>query len=179
GKGTQSDKIIHTYNLMHLSTGDLLRTEIATNSELGKRAKSFIDKGELVPDEIAITMIRSKINSYKDVKGFIFDGFPRTVEQAQELDKILEKEKIPLSGMIALNVEREELLKRLAERAKVSGRSDDASLGIIKNRIDIYIKTTFPVMDFYKAQGKLQLISGIGSIEEIFERIKQAIDKIK
>ena len=179
GKGTQSDKLIEKYQLVHFSTGDILRAEIAAQSKLGLEAKAFMDKGELVPDEVVIGMIKAKVTANKDTKGFIFDGFPRTTAQAVELDKLLDDEGLSISGMIALDVEREELTKRLQKRAVVSGRPDDADINIINNRIDVYNKSTLPVMDFYKAQDKLQLIDGIGSIDRIFERVEEAIEKIK
>lgn len=179
GKGTQSDKIIETYNLVHFSTGDILRAEIAGETELGIKAKTFMDKGNLVPDEVVIGMIKSKVEANKDAKGFIFDGFPRTTAQAGELDKMLGDQGMAISGMIALDVEKDELVKRLQKRAEVSGRADDADINIINNRIDVYNKSTLPVMDFYKAQDKLQLIDGMGSIEDIFSRIETAISKIQ
>ncbi len=179
GKGTQSDKLIEKYQLVHFSTGDILRAEIASQSKLGMEAKAFMDKGELVPDEVVIGMIKAKVAANKDAKGFIFDGFPRTTAQAEALDKLLENEGLNISGMIALDVEKEELTKRLQKRAEVSGRPDDADISIINNRIDVYNKSTLPVMDFYKAQNKLQLIDGIGAIDTIFERIEAAIKNIK
>jgi len=179
GKGTQSDKIIRTYKLQHLSTGEILRAEIATQSELGKIAASFIDKGELVSDEIVIDMVKSKITVEKNETGYIFDGFPRTVKQAEELDKILEEVNSHISVTIALDVDQQELEKRLAARAKVSGRSDDTNMSIIRNRLDIYNKTTLPVLDFYKKQGKLQMIDGMGTIDEIFGRIQKVIEKFE
>ncbi|NJO90682.1 MAG: adenylate kinase [Chloroflexia bacterium] len=179
GKGTQSDKLIEKYKLVHFSTGDILRAEIASQSKLGLEAKAFMDKGELVPDEVVIGMIKAKVTANKEAKGFIFDGFPRTTAQAEALDKLLKGEGLNISGMIALDVERGELTKRLQKRAEVSGRPDDADIKIINNRIDVYNKSTLPVMDFYKAQDKLQLIDGIGAIETIFERIEAAIENIK
>jgi adenylate kinase len=179
GKGTQSDKLIEKYQLVHFSTGDILRSEIASQSKLGLEAKAFMDKGELVPDGVVIGMIKAKVATNKEAKGFIFDGFPRTTAQAEALDKLLEAEGLSISGMIALDVERGELTKRLQKRAEVSGRPDDADINIINNRIDVYNKSTFPVMDFYKAQDKLQLIDGIGTIEAIFERIEAALENIK
>jgi len=178
GKGTQSDKIIEKFKLVHFSTGDILRAEIAGQTELGLKAKAFMDKGELVPDAVVIGMIRSKVLANKSAKGFIFDGFPRTVAQAVELDKLLENEKIPVSVMVALEVEHTELVKRLQGRAKDSGRADDMDINIIENRISVYNKNTLPVMDFYKAQGKLSLIDGIGSIDSIFDRICLVLDSI-
>jgi adenylate kinase len=179
GKGTQSDKIIEIYRLVHFSTGDILRAEISSQTELGLKAKSFMDKGELVPDEVVIGMIRSKVLANKNAKGFIFDGFPRTVQQAIELDKLLQGEKIPVSVLVALDVEHNELVKRLQGRAKDSGRADDMDINVIENRIAVYNKNTLPVMDFYKAQGKLRLIDGIGSIDAIFDRICKVLEPIK
>ncbi len=179
GKGTQSDKIIEMYGLVHFSTGDILRAEITSQTDLGLKAKSFMDKGELVPDEVVIGMIRSKVLANKNAKGFIFDGFPRTVQQAVELDKLLEAEKMPVSVLVALDVEHNELVKRLQGRAKDSGRADDMDINVIENRIAVYNKNTLPVMDFYKAQGKLRLIDGIGSIDAIFERICKVLEPVK
>jgi len=179
GKGTQSDKIIDKYKLVHFSTGDILRAEITAKTDLGTKAKAFMDKGELVPDEVVIGMIKTKVLANKNAKGFIFDGFPRTVAQAIELDKLLENEKIPVSIMVALEVEHNELVKRLKGRAKDSGRADDMDVKIIENRIDVYNKNTLPVMDFYKAQGKLKLVDGIGSIDDIFDRICSALNGLE
>ncbi|MFN8257822.1 MAG: adenylate kinase [Bacteroidales bacterium] len=179
GKGTQSDKIIEKFKLVHFSTGDILRAEIASKTELGLKAKAFMDKGELVPDAVVIGMIKSKILANKNAKGFIFDGFPRTLAQAVELDKLLNSENIPVSVLIALDVEHDELVKRLLGRAKDSGRADDMDINVIENRIDVYNKNTLPVMDFYKDQGKLRLINGIGSIDEIFGRICKELESVK
>jgi adenylate kinase len=179
GKGTQSDKIIEKFKLVHFSTGDILRAEISSQTDLGLKAKAFMDKGELVPDQVVIGMIKAKVLANKNAKGFIFDGFPRTVAQAVELDKILDEEKIPVTLLIALDVEHSELVKRLQGRAKDSGRPDDMDLKIIENRIDVYNKNTLPVMDFYKDKGKLKLINGIGSIDDIFERINRVLVPFK
>ena len=179
GKGTQSDKMIEKFKLVHFSTGDILRAEIASRTDLGLKAKAFMDKGELVPDAVVIGMIKSKILANKNAKGFIFDGFPRTVAQAIELDKLLNSENIPVSVLIALDVEHDELVKRLQGRAKDSGRADDMDINVIENRIDVYNKNTLPVMDFYKEQGKLRLINGIGSIDEIFNRICKELESVK
>ena len=178
GKGTQSDLLIEAYQLVHFSTGDILRTEIAAKSKLGLKAKEFMDEGNLVPDEIVIGMIKAKVAANKEAKGFIFDGFPRTTAQAEELDKLLTKENMSISGMIALDVERNELVKRLQGRAKTSNRPDDADVNIINNRIDVYNKSTLPVMDFYRSQGKLQLVDGMGSVDDIFKRIETAVREI-
>jgi len=178
GKGTQSQNIIKKYELVHFSTGDILRAEIAAETDLGVIAKLYMDKGELVPDEVAIGMIKAKILANRNSKGFIFDGFPRTVTQANELDEILELEKMPVSVMIALDVEHNELVKRLNGRAFEGDRVDDKDIKIIENRLEIYRKTTYPVIDFYQAQGKFKLINGIGTMDTIFSRICAEIDKV-
>jgi adenylate kinase len=177
GKGTQSERLIKALNLVHLSTGDILRAEIAAETDLGKRAKSFMDKGELVPDEIVIGMIHHKISENRDVPGFIFDGFPRTVAQAEALDKMLDAEDLSISMLLALEVEYNELIKRLQGRSKESDRPDDKDISIIENRVKVYNNSTLPVMDFYKTQNKLHLINGMGTVEDIFQRIKLAIGK--
>jgi adenylate kinase len=173
GKGTQAEKIINKYNLKHLSTGDLLRAEIAGKTELGMKAKSIMDKGALVPDEIVIGMIDKRIHE-KDPKGFIFDGFPRTVAQAESLDKMLSGRKTSISLMISLDVKRQELINRLLKRGKEQGRSDD-NLETIENRIKVYENQTKPVINYYDKQGKARYIDGMGSIEEIFKRIEKVI----
>ncbi len=178
GKGTQSEMLIAKYQLVHLSTGDILRGEIAAKSELGTRAKEFMDKGELVPDSIVIGMIENKLDKNKDAKGFIFDGFPRTTAQAQALDKLLEQKGTPISGMIALEVEHNELVKRLLNRGKDSGRADDQNQSVIENRITVYNRETSPLIDYYKAQSKFHSIYGIGSVEEIFGNICKVADKL-
>jgi adenylate kinase len=176
GKGTQSEKLITKYQLVHLSTGDILRAEIANKTKLGTEAKAFMDKGALVPDEVVIGMIASKIDSNKNAKGFIFDGFPRTTAQAEALDKMLAERKIPIKCMVSLEVEKEELLKRLLSRGLTSGRADDQNPEIIENRIKEYNNKTAPVIKFYESQGKFKGINGIGAIEEIFDRITKAIE---
>ncbi len=177
GKGTQSEKLIDKYKLLHLSTGDLLRYEINANTKLGLKAKTIMDKGELVSDEIVIGMIRNKISTNKNVKGFIFDGFPRTVAQAGALDKLLSELDNPITLMITLDVPREELIKRLLNRGEQTGRADD-NLQTIENRINVYMNQTSPVIDFYKNQGKYHPIKGIGSIEDIFNKIIKAIESV-
>ncbi len=179
GKGTQSENLIKTYNLAHISTGDLLRKEISTNTQLGYLAKQHIDKGELVPDDVIIGMIDSFLEKLdKKAKGVIFDGFPRTVEQAKALKETLQGYKTDVSIMLNLEVPEDELVTRLIERGKTSGRSDD-NLETIKKRIDVYNKQTKPVMDFYKKEGKLANINGVGSIEGIFGKISEAVDAVK
>lgn len=179
GKGTQSENLIARYGLVHLSTGDIFRANIKGETELGKLAKSFMDKGELVPDHVTISMLESEVSKHNNPKGFIFDGFPRTTAQAQALDKFLESNNTEISRMLALEVPEEELRVRLAHRATKSGRSDDADPAIIQNRIDVYQRETAPVAEYYKSQNKYVGIHGIGSIEVIFGRLSDAIDSIK
>jgi adenylate kinase len=176
GKGTQSQKLIEKYGLIHLSTGDLLRGEISQGTELGLEAKKLMDAGILVPDEVVIGMISHKLDANKDAKGFIFDGFPRTVAQAQVLDALLETKKAPISGMIALEVTDDELEHRLLLRGKDSGRPDDANPEVIRKRIKEYNDKTAPVAGFYKNQGKFKSINGIGSVDEIFDTIGKVIN---
>jgi adenylate kinase len=178
GKGTQSEKLIALYQLVHLSTGDIFRANIKGETELGKLAKSYIDKGELVPDSVTISMLESEVNKYESPKGFIFDGFPRTGAQAEALDQFLSSKKTEITCMLALEVEEEELRVRLLNRAKTSGRPDDANPEVIQNRIDVYNRETAPVADFYRGQGKYKGIDGIGSIEDISNRLFEAIEAI-
>jgi adenylate kinase len=175
GKGTQSQKLIEKYGLIHLSTGDLLRSEISQGTELGLEAKKLMDQGVLVPDEVVIGMISHKLDSNKDAKGFIFDGFPRTVAQAEALDSLLETKNAPISGMIALEVNDAELEHRLLLRGKESGRPDDANPEVIRKRIKEYNDKTAPVAEFYKNQNKLKSINGIGSLGDIFDSISTVI----
>jgi adenylate kinase len=176
GKGTQAEKIIDKYNLVHLSTGDILRSELAEKTELGLKAKKYMDKGELVPDEVVIDMIETKIDQNPGAKGFIFDGFPRTIAQAEALDKMLSKKNTPITAMLMLTVEHDELIKRLLNRGKDSGRKDDQNLSVIENRIKVYNNETAPLIDYYEKQGKYCAVQGMGSIEEIFERLCNTID---
>jgi adenylate kinase len=176
GKGTQSEKLISKYNLVHLSTGDILRSELKAQTLLGVEAKKFMDKGELVPDSVVIGMIESKVDQNLDAKGFIFDGFPRTTAQASALDELLTKKGLAITIMLALEVEKEELIKRLLLRGKDSGRADDQNPEIIENRIKVYNNETSPVISYYEKQGKFKSIYGIGSIDSIFESLCKAID---
>jgi adenylate kinase len=162
GKGTQAEFLTESYQLIHLSTGDLLRSEIAGRTQLGMEAKAYMEKGELVPDSVVIGMIKSKLDANKTAKGFIFDGFPRTVEQANELDKLLNENNIPISGMLSLEVEREELINRLMGRGLVSGRPDDQDQSVIENRINVYSQKTALLISYYNAQGKHFGINGMG-----------------
>ncbi|MFS2187585.1 adenylate kinase [Mucilaginibacter sp. Mucisp84] len=171
GKGTQSKKLIEKYDLIHLSTGDLLRGEISQGTALGLEAKKLMDDGKLVPDEVVIGMISNKLDANKEAKGFIFDGFPRTVAQAEALDQLLESKQSAISGMIALEVGDEELERRLLERGKESGRPDDANPEVIRKRIKEYNDKTAPVAGFYQQQDKFTSINGVGSVDEIFDAI--------
>ncbi|MGE5521169.1 MAG: adenylate kinase [Candidatus Dadabacteria bacterium] len=175
GKGTQSEKIVDKFGFVHLSTGNLLREEIAQKTPLGLQAKNFMDKGQLVPDEVVIGMIDSCIENHHDAKGFLFDGFPRTVAQAQALDRLLAVKKTAIHKVIALEVMEEELVKRLLLRGETSSRSDDRDESVIRKRFTVYKNETEPVAEYYKKEGKLQVIRGIGSIEEIFATIEALI----
>lgn len=179
GKGTQSEKLTAAYGLKHLSTGDLLRSEISRHTPLGMEAKNFMDQGRLVPDEVVIGMISSAMDSNPDAKGFLFDGFPRTAAQAEALDKLLELKGHPVLIMLALDVSEEELVKRLLKRGETSGRSDDNNEDIIRARIVEYHNKTTPVADHYKKLGKVAFIKGEGSIDGIFDSLCHEIDKRK
>jgi adenylate kinase len=176
GKGTQSERLISRYGLKHLSTGDILRSEIAQNTPLGLAAKNFMDKGQLVPDEVVIGMISSALDANPGAKGFLFDGFPRTAAQAEALDKLLELKNAPIAVMLALNVGEEELVKRLLKRGETSGRSDDTNVEIIKARITEYYNKTAAVADYYRQFNKVAMIKGEGSIDDIFQSLCREID---
>jgi adenylate kinase len=178
GKGTQAAFLSETFHLIHLSTGDLLRSEIAGQTKLGMEAKQFMDRGELVPDEVVIGMIRSKLHSAGDARGFIFDGFPRTVEQAIALDQMLTDNGTPISGMISLEVGHDELVARLMNRGEISGRSDDLNQAVIENRIDVYTRKTAPLIRYYQKQGKHFGIDGMGTIPEIAERLGNVVGRL-
>ncbi len=171
GKGTQSQNLISKYGLVHLSTGDLLRTEIARGTELGVKAKEIMDRGILVSDDIVIGMIENKLDANASANGFIFDGFPRTKAQAEALDDLLQKKGTAISCMLALEVDEAELTRRLLERGKESGRADDRDEATIKNRINEYNNKTLPLKEYYSAEGKYHSIHGIGSVSDIFNEI--------
>lgn len=179
GKGTQSEKLIEQYNLMHLSTGDILRAEKKAGSPLGKKAQEYSEKGLLVPDELVIALIEDKIKSNKQVNGFIFDGFPRTVAQAKALDVMLNTLSIPVSGMVALEVKEDELFTRLIKRGETSDRPDDKDPVIIKQRISVYNNETTPVAGFYSEQKKYYGVDGMLSIDEVFSLISNIVDTLK
>ena len=177
GKGTQSDNIVDKFGLIHLSTGNLLRQEITDRTPLGLQARNFMDKGQLVPDEVVIGMICSALENHPDAKGFLFDEFPRTIAQARALDNLLAHKKTPISLVLALEVSEDELVKRLVKRGETSGRSDDTNETIIRKRFSVYKNETEPVAEHYAAQGKLERIAGEGSIDEIFRNLSNAIER--
>lgn len=176
GKGTQSVKLAEKYNLKHLSTGDMLRAEISAGTELGKKVSTIMSKGELVPDEVVIEMIANKIDSEKDAAGFLFDGFPRTVTQTEELEKMLNQRGMKIDSMLILDVDHDELVKRLVLRADISGRPDDKNPDVIENRIDVYKSKTEPIIDYGRQRGIHRPVNGVGSIDEIFDRLCEHID---
>jgi adenylate kinase len=177
GKGTQSEKLIAKYGLKHLSTGDLLRSEIAASTALGMEAKKFIDKGELVPDEVVIDMISFSLQANAGAKGFLFDGFPRTEAQAKALDTLLELHDTEIAILLSLDVNEEELVKRLLNRGISSGRSDDTNEAVIHARIAEYVKKTSAVAKYYKQFDKVAHIEGEGTVDEIFHLLCTEIDK--
>ena len=179
GKGTQSERLIATYGLKHLSTGDLLRSEIAAQTQLGLEAKKIMDQGQLVSDEIVIGMIDAALEANPQAKGFLFDGFPRTTAQAEALDALLAKKDTAINVVLALQVGKEELVSRLLNRGKTSGRSDDTNEGVIRSRIEEYEKKTTAVADYYRQYDKVVLVEGEGSIDDIFAALSKEIDARK
>ena len=179
GKGTQAAFLKDKYNLAHISTGDIFRYNIKNETKLGKLAQSYMDKGDLVPDEVTIQMLQEEVEKNPNAEGFIFDGFPRTIAQAEALDAFLSSKGMRIHGTLALEADDEALIKRLVERGKVSGRTDDQDEEKIRNRFTEYNEKTAPLIAFYQAQGKYHPINGIGTIEEITTRLSETIDKIK
>ena len=177
GKGTQSERIVEKYGINHISTGDVLRAEIKNGTELGKTAKGYIDQGQLIPDELMIDILASVFDSFKDSKGVIFDGFPRTIAQAEALKKMLAERGQDVSVMVDLDVPEEELMVRLIKRGKGSGRADDNE-ETIKKRLHVYHSQTAPLIDWYKNEKKYQHINGLGTMEGIFAEICEAVDKL-
>ncbi|MDR3251839.1 MAG: adenylate kinase [Tannerella sp.] len=177
GKGTQSDLMKNNYNLAHISTGDVLRKEIRNETELGRIAKEYIDKGQLLPDELICDMLDKTLDALNDAKGVIFDGFPRTIPQAEALEAILNKRGAEVTVLLDLQVDDDELVKRLLERGKLSGRSDDNE-ETIQSRLKVYHTQTAPLAEYYKSKGKHVAIKGIGTIDEIFGRIDETINKL-
>ncbi len=178
GKGTQSARLITKHHLIHLSTGDILRGEIASGTPLGREAKKLMDHGILVPDEVVIGMIRNQLDSNPDANGFIFDGFPRTEAQADALDNLLTEKGTSITQMLSLNVDDEELIRRLLIRGQKSGRPDDANPVVIRKRIEEYNAKTAPLINYYKQQDKFTSISGEGSVDEIFSNLCDAIERL-
>jgi len=178
GKGTQAAHLVEKYQLLHISTGDMFRYEIGNQTELGQLAKSYMDQGQLVPDSVTISMLRKRVEDNPGVAGIIFDGFPRTVAQAEALDEMLTEMGTGISGLIALDVPDDEITQRILLRGETSGRSDDNDEAIIRKRIDEYNNKTTPVFDHYAKSGKSLKINGLGSIEDIFGRLCEAIDKL-
>jgi adenylate kinase len=179
GKGTQAEKLRDHYNLLHISTGDLLRAELKNETALGLEARKFMDKGELVPDAVMIGMIGNKIDEYAGkVKGIIFDGFPRTQPQADALDQLLAGKDTAITGVIALEVEEEEIVKRILNRGASSGRADDKDEATIRNRFNVYLRDTAPLAEHYRTHGKFSVVEGIGSVEDIFGGLCSAIDQL-
>lgn len=178
GKGTQAKQLVSRYQLLHISTGDLFRSEIGNKTPLGIEAKSYIDKGELVPDEVTIGMLRNKVEANKDVNGYIFDGFPRTIPQCEALDRLLQETGDEVTLLLMLSVSDEEIVSRLLERGKTSGRADDLNEEVIRKRIDVYKKETSPVYDYYNESGKSKTVDGMGQIDDIFSRLVLELEKV-
>ena len=178
GKGTQAELLKEKYNLKHISTGDLFRYNIKNQTDLGQLAKSYMDKGALVPDEVTIKMLNAKVEEHLDGNGFIFDGFPRTTPQAKSLNELMESKNAQINAMIALEVRDEILVERLLERGKTSGRKDDANEDVIKNRIKVYYNETEVLKEFYKKEDKYFGVDGVGSVSEITDRISRVIDSL-
>lgn len=179
GKGTQAAKLIEKYNLFHISTGDMFRYELSNNTELGQLARSYMDKGQLVPDSVTISMLQKRVKDNPNVKGFIFDGFPRTTAQAEALDTFLSESGQSIAGLIELVVNEDEIVKRILLRGASSGRADDNDEAIIRNRFEEYRNKTTPVGIHYAALGKAHKIEGVGSIEEIFDKLCETIDSLQ
>lgn len=177
GKGTQSVRLAEKYNLIHLSTGDMLRAEISAGTELGKKMSSIMSKGELVPDEVVIEMIAQKIDNSKGHAGFLFDGFPRTVAQTESLEKMLNERGMKIDSLLVLDVDHDELVKRLILRADVSGRPDDKDPSVIENRIDVYREKTEPIIEYCRNKGIYEPVNGVGTIDNIFDRLSEKIEK--
>ena len=176
GKGTQSKKLAEEFNLKHISTGDILRKEVEQQTELGKKAGVLMNRGELVPDEVVIGMIENKLEANKDANGFIFDGFPRTMVQAEALDKLLHDNEETVDVVISLLVSDGEITSRLLKRAEIEGRGDDNE-ATIQNRLNVYKQRTAPLMEYYRKQNKLEEVDGTGSVDVIFQRIVEIMKK--
>ncbi len=176
GKGTQAALLVEKYDLTHISTGDLFRFEMGNNTPLGMKAKEYMAKGELVPDEVTIGMLRNKVMQHKEGKGFIFDGFPRTIPQSEALIHLLKELNQTVTALISIKVDKTEIINRILERGKSSGRPDDNDAGIIENRIGVYDNETKPVYDYFKEFKLSSEIEGMGTVQEVFERICTALE---
>jgi adenylate kinase len=175
GKGTQSEKVAEKYNLAHISTGDIFRSEIRNETPLGLKVQSIIEKGELVPDEVLLEILENALDKRAGKAGYIFDGFPRTLQQAQDLDALMKKRNEQITLVIALVVDQDEVVKRLLKRAKLEGRKDDTE-EVILNRMNVYQKQTAPLIDYYQKQNKFEKVKGVGSIDDIFDAITQTVE---
>lgn len=178
GKGTQAAKLIETYGLAHISTGDLFRYNLSNNTPLGEEARTYMDKGELVPDGVTVKMLKARVLELTDVKGIIFDGFPRTIAQAEALDELMGELNSQVDALIKLEVSREASVARLLERGKTSGRSDDQNEETIGNRFDVYIAETSPVFNYYENQERSYSVDGIGTIDEIANRLSAVVSHL-
>lgn len=178
GKGTQAESLVKKYKLVHISTGDLFRYELSNNTPLGQEARGYMDKGQLVPDSVTIKMLQKKVESHPEAKGFIFDGFPRTIAQAEALDAFLKTKKTQISALVALDVPETEIVARILLRGKSSGRADDNNEEIIRNRFRVYQSETMPVFDHYAKQNVAHQINGVGSLLAIFRRLCKVINPL-
>lgn len=178
GKGTQAALLIEKYELLHISTGDLFRNEMGNNTELGLKAKAYMAQGQLVPDEVTIGMLKNKVNAHPEAKGIIFDGFPRNIVQSEALDNFLKEKGTSVSVLLSLDVPDDEIVARILNRGKTSGRPDDNDEDIIRKRIEVYKSETSPVFEYYSKSGKSRLIKGVGSIEDIFAGLCKEIDQL-
>ena len=179
GKGTQASKLVEKYKLLHISTGDLFKYEMGHNTELGRLAKEYMSQGKLVPDEVTIGMLDNKLRSSHDVEGYILDGFPRTIPQAEALDRLLEEKQQAISLLISLDVDDEEIVERILLRGKTSGRPDDNDEEIVRKRIQVYNEETSPVFEYYNKKNKSVKVNGIGTVDEIFDRLCTVINTLQ
>ena len=178
GKGTQAEQLEEAYNLVHISTGELFRAEMDAGTELGRRANEYMSKGELVPDEVTIGMLRNKMESHADAEGFIFDGFPRTRPQAEALDQMLSDMGQQIDALIMLDVPEEEIVNRIMLRGKESNRPDDNDPEVIRNRFQVYLSKTAPIYEYYNEKGRAHKIAGVGTIDDIFHHLCDTIDSL-
>ncbi|MDZ4708942.1 MAG: adenylate kinase [Saprospiraceae bacterium] len=176
GKGTQAQRLVEKYNIAHWSTGDMFRYELSNQTELGKLAKSFMDQGQLVPDHVTIAMLKQRMEQTGSINGFILDGFPRTIAQAQALDELLEEKNVNITALLSLEVNEQELVNRLLNRGKTSGRTDDVNEEIVRKRLTVYQEETTPVYNFYESKNQAVQVNGMGTIDEIFEELCLLID---